>query len=296
MSFLSYKQIQIKTIPQQHYGKEIDPFIARNKKFYSLTSSERASSFASKKVLQASITLEAAISSMLFFFAILSVCSLFEIMMLQLSVKNAMHSVGKEIAAEAYWNPYVSERRLEEELVEALGKERLDSSLIVGGSSGLDCSGSKAYAGSTIRDFCVCYKIEIPIAFFRIPIIEREEQIRIKGWSGKEDSYVGYVKSDVVYVTEHGMVYHQNQTCTYLELSIKAIAYNQIEEFRNESGGKYSPCKRCRDNCDAMEKVYITGQGDRYHSTLECSSLKRVVYAVPFKDVYGLGGCSKCVE
>jgi len=293
MSFLSdkYYPIHYKQMKKQ-IRKEFDSFMARCEKIFSQNIKERASSFTSK----ASITVEAAIAASLFFFAVMCIACLFEIMVLQIQVKSALHSAGKEIAMEACINPFLLTGKLEREIVETIGDERLDRSFIIGGRNGIDCSNSKTYAGSTIMDLCAYYQIEIPFMMFRIPIIAREEIIRIKGWSGAEDALVSKPQKEIVYVTEHGIVYHKKLDCTYLELSIKAVPMEQIDKLRNENGGKYYKCESCGNKLSEQKNVYITDHGERYHCSLDCDGLERNIYAVLLSDVYGMGGCSKCVK
>ncbi len=250
----------------------------------------RTSSFTSR----ASITVEASFAVSFFFLAVMCFVCMLEIMALQLQIKSALHSVGKEIAVEAYQNRILFPGSIEKRLVETVGAERMDGSMIVGGSSGIDCSGTKTYVGSTIVDLCACYQIQIPVFGLRIPVIAREEIIRIKGWSGAEVTYASSQNREIVYVTDYGVVYHKKMTCTYLDLSIKAVPYEQLKELRNENGKKYSACEICGKGVYA--KVYVTDYGVRYHSSLECRGIDRTVYAVPLSEVYGMGGCSKCTK
>lgn len=286
---ITYNKQQTKRNKQR---KESDSLLAYLKCIFSLKYKERASAFTSK----ASITVEAAVSVSFFFLAVMCVACIFEIMVLQMNVKSALHSAGKEIAMEAYLNPILFTDSLEKEIVNTIGAERLDRSFIIGGSNGINCSGSKTYSGSTVMDLCAYYEIQIPIAGFKLPVIGREEIIRIKGWSGAEERYISNAKNEVVYVTDYGIVYHSDLSCTYLELSIKAVPYVQVEELRNSGGGKYYACELCGKHAENQTNVFITEQGDRFHSTLECSGLSRNVYAMPLSEVYGLGGCSKCVK
>ena len=292
MSFPSFIQISQINITPYYIRKERDSFMARCNNFFSHSFKERTSAFTSK----ASMTVEAAFSVSFFFIAIMCLICLFEIMALQIEIKSAMHSVGKEMAVEAYWNPLLFPSKVENEIVKTVGTDRLENSMVVGGSKGIDCSASKMYSGTTIMELCAYYQIEIPVFMFRIPIIAREEVIRVKGWSGQEEAYASTQKREMVYVTERGTVYHKELSCTYLELSINTVPVKNISGIRNENGGKYSPCEVCGDKLENQKNVYITDYGTRYHTSLECSGIDRNIYVIPLSKVSGLGGCSKCVK
>lgn len=290
MSFLSIKINPTNLISAKHKtGKEQDSFLAHHEIKFSHSLVERASAFTSR----GSLTVEAAFSVCFFFLAMLCVSYLLEIMALQLTVRNALYSAGKEVAAEAFLNPIVSAQNLEEKMKHIIGEEQLNQSSIVGGSKGLDCSKSRQLGDTTIMELSVCYKVEIPILMFRIPILTKEETLRVKGWTGREKVGAGNPRDEVVYVTDYGIVYHKNLSCTYLELSLKAVKKERIAELRNENGGKYSACTRCGGKGNI---VYVTDHGERYHATLECGGLNRNIYAVKLADLYGIGGCSKCVK
>lgn len=294
MSFLFRKptdeQTKIKYKIMQ--GKENDLCLAHHFIPISQTLRERASAFTSK----GSITLEAALAASFFFLAALCLVYIFEIMALQTTIKNALHAVGKEIALEAYTNPAIPTSKMERKLVETIGEQRLERSLIVGGSNGFDCSQSKKYWNTTIMDLSVSYKIEVPILLFRLPLIAKEETICIKGWTGHETKQTDAIENVMVYVTDYGIVYHKDMYCTYLELSIKMVSQEELPNLRNQSGGTYKPCSACKGKLDKGQKVYITDYGEHYHGSLECSGLNRNIYAISMTDVHGLGGCSKCVK
>lgn len=59
-------------------------------------------------------------------------------------------------------------------------------------------------------------------------------------------------------------------------------------------GGIYHLCERCGWMPGNDGNCYVTDYGDRYHTSLSCSGLKRKVYTVPLSEVKGKGACSKC--
>ena len=146
--------------------------------------------------------------------------------------------------------------------------------------------------GTGIGQITASYQVRIPIPIFSLPLIEYEETMRIKGCTGYEKGGFGKEEDETVYVTETGLVYHKDYHCTYLDLSIRMVQGKEISGLRNESGGRYYACEHCGGKGGGP--AYITDYGDRYHSSLSCSGLKRTVYAVPLSEVIGKGACSKC--
>ena len=103
-------------------------------------------------------------------------------------------------------------------------------------------------------------------------------------------------EGEKVYITPWGTVYHTTPECSLLDLSISLVSFESLNERRNESGGKYYPCESCCGHADtgAVDGVYITDYGDRYHSDRDCPGLKRTVKEVDIKEVSGMSACQKC--
>ena len=182
--------------------------------------------------------------------------------------------------------------RIENDLVYAVGEERLGRSIVRGGSSGIDCSRSKMSARTGISKLTAEYQVVIPVPLFGIAPVKCSETMKIKAWSGYEREGWMDTGNDTVYVTETGLVYHKDYHCSHLDLSIRMTHLELVEGLRNENGGKYYPCEHCVKGNGG--NIYITNSGDRYHSSLSCSGLKRTIYAIPISEAAGKGACSRC--
>lgn len=292
MSFLSQK---LRRPLSKNYlqGKELDADIALKKRETSHKSMEKASIFVS---LRGSITLETALVVPFFFLALVCMLYLIEIMFIQTSVKEGLRSAGKMAAEQAYAIPVVSSSQIEKEIVESVGKEKLTKSILQGGADGIDCRKSYLSPFDGIIYLKAEYKVKVPIPLFAIPPIKYEDEIKVKGWTGYQKGSIdtGFIE-EMVYVTASGIVYHEDPHCTYLEPSVRCVPKGTIDDLRNEGGGKYYPCRYCGGN-SSSGYCYITDTGNRYHSSAECSRLKRVVYTVPKSEVKGKGACSKCAK
>ena len=108
------------------------------------------------------------------------------------------------------------------------------------------------------------------------------------GVSGEER-----LSGDMVYRTEYGTVYHTDPDCTYLQPSVSVCPARELGSRRNADGEIYRGCELCGAAQSVGGNVFITGTGNRYHTDLGCSALKRMIYSVPKEEAEG-AFCSKC--
>ena len=114
-----------------------------------------------------------------------------------------------------------------------------------------------------------------------IPALKLSNQVYVRAWTGgypldnlKDEG----VSSSVVFVSEHGQVYHVDPMCSHIQLSIF-----MVEEAEAK---RYDPCDKCiSNNVDDTQTYYITETGDHYHSRLGCSGLKRQIDAIVMSEV-----------
>lgn len=262
-----------------------------NKNKY-LAKSERASVPKITKKQKGSITIEAAFAIPLFLFAALCLIWMIEIQSIKIGVKQAAYSAAKSAAEDTAVIPVLNTIKLKSDIIRLLGKERIERSIIVDGSEGISCWNSYLSSKTGEMNIHVKYEVRVPLPLFGNPSAKMEETFRIHGWTGygkdkkTEDS-------EIVYITEKQLVYHEDYHCSYLQLSIRFVPYEQLEEIRNENGGIYYACEKCVYG-DASTGVYITENGSKYHNSLGCSGLKRTIRAVKKTEVQGIGGCSRC--
>lgn len=118
---------------------------------------------------------------------------------------------------------------------------------------------------------------------------------RVRKWTGYDvaKSQVSNEEKEWVYITPSGSAYHRNPNCSYLNPQISSARTAQIGECRNASGEMYRQCESCRD-VTLTGICFYTEYGNRYHSTLKCSGLKRTIYSVLLSEVEGRHSCGKC--
>ena len=139
------------------------------------------------------------------------------------------------------------------------------------------------------------YTWEPPVSFFPLLPVRITSQLSVHTWTGYSgDGQDQEQTEEMVYIAQTGSVYHQSPSCSYLELSVESVSQGELDRRRNESGGKYYPCERCMEKGNASSSVYITGSGNRYHSQMTCSGLKRTVRMVEKSKLRGWRVCSRC--
>ena len=229
-----------------------------------------------------SMTLEAAFVLPFFLFAVINILFAVSMIGTQSRVNAALHQTGNKMAFAGYVYEKSAGGVLPDSLagaaltslyargqiLEYTGREYLEQSCVVGGAGGVSLAGSSVMEEGDIIDLQVSYRVT---------------------------RYVSDLKEEdpMVYITKAGTVYHVNRNCTYLNPSVEMTSVEAVTDRRNPSGAKYHPCELC-DGELAQGQVYITSQGNRYHSRIQCSGLKRTIYTVPLSEVHEKGVCSKC--
>ncbi len=138
------------------------------------------------------------------------------------------------------------------------------------------------------------YRMKLPVTLLGNIQYRIVQQVKCRKWTGYVLGQDMQDSDTWLYYTEHGTVYHASRTCTYLDLSIRGITDTQVGSSRNKNGGKYYKCEKCSQPALGHSMVYVTDYGDRYHTSLTCSSLKRSIYMIRRSKATEKRMCSKC--
>ena len=243
--------------------------------------------------IRGSVTIEAAFGIPVFLFAALCLIWLIEIQSIKISIISAAQSAAKSAAEDTAVIPVLNTIKLKSDIVSLIGEERINRSIIRGGSSGISCWKSYVSPDTGEMNITVEYEIMIPLPVMGSPSAGLKESFVISSWYGRNNERMGEENGEIVYMAENGSVYHEDYNCSYLRLSIWYVPYEELDIIRNESGGRYHACDKCVIG-QAMTGVYITENGNKYHNSLGCSGLKRTIYAVKRSETGGARGCSRC--
>lgn len=255
--------------------------------------------------LKGSLTVEASVVLPVFLF--LSICLVFfcQVFMIHSEIQGSLflaarHLSGNVIPIEYAVNEELANQEtLQKVLCIAVAKQKveeysgdiLDESVcLVNGKAGL------SYYYSAMEDeyvdLVVNYRVQLPFAFglrASFPVVQR---CRIRAWTGLSGSKK--ISEEMVYVTNNASVYHLNEQCTHLKLTIYRISSLELSTAGNVYGNKYTACGSCVKNNAASGMVYVTEDGDRYHNRLDCGGLKRYVQQIPKSQAEGMKPCSRC--
>ena len=276
-----------------------------------------------QKMIEASMTIEAAIVFPIFIFAILMLYGLIELLRIysgiQAEVTEAALNVAIYGAAIDMVGETISLDNPEENGVDGdssniltVAEELLDKYYIMNyvqnsidvetlervgikSTSSLVVKFSDLVDTDSLVDGTVTYCMWPRHNIFGASSIQVVNGARVKLWTGYDknsSSEEEEGKERYVYVTESGTVYHLTETCTHIKLTIIPEKREDLETLRNASGAKFKACEICGGGSDDL--IFVTDTGDAYHSSLTCSGLKRTVNKVPLSEVEGLGCCSRC--
>ncbi len=182
-----------------------------------------------------------------------------------------------------------------------LDKDYINRSVIKGGMEGLSFYLSSFMEEEDQVDIVLTYYIRPPILLLPVDDFYMMQRVTLRVWNGYRPDKANdsneeeeEEEPDYVYITETGSVYHVSESCSHLTRSIRQIPFSMAKGESNIYGGKYYACELCGDKVDTQGKVYITDTGDRYHSSISCSGLKRTILKIPLSEVGGRSLCTRC--
>lgn len=256
-----------------------------------------------------SMTLEAALIVPLMLFFFLNLMSAIEMLRLHGNLEMALWENGRIMAVGGYVYDRTSlsesdnlilrlggmaltDWAVQNAVYSQLGEAYLDNAPLTYGAKGLNFMES-SYMAEDCIDLKVTYQVS---PMFKIPgftSFRMANRFFIRAWTGYQ-VYEEEEQEDMVYVTTYGEVYHFDIDCSYLKRVIRAVSLEEAIAGRNRKGESYTMCRLCEKQ-QTEGRVYLTPDGNRYHYSLECKALKRLIRSVKLsvaKQQYR--ACSRC--
>ena len=138
----------------------------------------------------------------------------------------------------------------------------------------------------------VNYSVRLLEGLVPLPAFKMSNQVYARAWTGEQiaDTQGNTDFSNMqVFVSEYGHVYHTDQMCSYIHLTIFHVEEKEAK--------KYEPCDKCVNyESNNGQNYYITETGEHYHKLLGCSGLKRQVDTIVMTEAQTMGyrPCSRC--
>lgn len=248
--------------------------------------------------LKGSMTVEAAVVVPLLLLFFLHLGSCMEMLRLHGRLEYALWQTGGELAVyaaaeagEGIPDMAVSYLYVNSRVQQILGRDYLDNSPLTYGSQGLNYLTSEYQEDENIN-IVLTYQVSPPITCFPFPYFRMTSRYYGRAWTGyavgENEEQIAYV-----YVTENGEVWHSRADCSYLKLSIYEAAPESVWMLRNAGGERYRACSRCGGRPQG-ENVYLTQEGNRYHTVRDCPALQRRIRAVRWQENMPVRPCSRC--
>lgn len=247
---------------------------------------------------RASITLEMVIVLPLFVSFMVFFLFLFRVLLVQETMEEALVYAARTLAVTCYEETAEEQRSQAVLLAEAqltvrkgLTESNCPVDFIRGGAMGISLLQSKLTGDDIILR--ASYEIRLPCVLLGTYDLHFVQCVQSRKWIGNRSLEQGDDADDTwVYITPYGTVYHRDRACRFLDLTIHAVNRRSLLTLRNEDRKIYYKCEDC--GSFRGDTVYVTDYGERYHSSLNCSSLKRTIYMVKISQAGGRKACSKC--
>lgn len=259
----------------------------------------RTFSYSSLREEDGYLTIESALVIPVFLFVIISILYVFIMLGTDVEIYRAMKDTSTDIEyIEALLSPSNDaagrDLAIKVGITKNLGSNFFKENIIKGGLEGIDVSDSTYDKSEGVLDIVAEYKYQVPYIAPTIGLLKRKQRFKCRLYTGINLCNSEEHEEKYVYVTKSGSVYHLDRDCSYLKLNISNVFYDDIDDLRNKWGEKYYPCDRCVDNKNIPGIVYVTEDGNRYHSSLECFCISRDVTIKKLSEVGGLRACSRC--
>lgn len=277
---------------------------------------------------QASMTVEAALVLPLFLFCIFNIIFLLDVIRLQSRVTAALQQTGDQICEYAWYREYAAGDGGESTDASAeggieipraagdifslafvtggirkqLGSSYMNTTCLRGGSGGISCVRSKILSGNDIVEIRADYRTRPFIPILSGPDFKITTTYYAHAWTGyRNGSGTGEGGEDGesagqqgrVYVAENGVVYHTDPDCVYLNPRVQEADASDLDHLRANDGSIYHPCEYCHPS--GKGRVYITPDGNRYHSSRSCTRLQRTTHEETTEEASShLRPCPKC--
>ncbi len=273
---------------------------------YSFTNTLRKRSAFS--FLKGSLTVETAIALPIFIFAVLILVMAGEAVRFSGSLNAGLMESAKKLSVYAY----AGNRRDLSGMTAGLGGKAvsltLGKSMTVkeleksyggelfseGGKSGISFIHSSVLGPDQMIDLNAVWRMKVRFPLPGVQGFRVIDRARIRAFTGYDNNRGRggeEGEEEMVFVTETGTVFHRDRNCSHLNIHISVTDPGDVKNRRNTSGGKYYPCEYCGRESGTL---YITEDGDRYHSKISCPGLKRTIRCVPISEAGGRGPCSRC--
>ena len=246
-----------------------------------------------------SVSIEAAVAFPIFLFTMLFFIYICELYTVKATVYEASVETAEYMAEYAYladcfeeadaidyamamvrFNDYVDNKPLLEKY-------------IIGGTYGVSFLGSSLPDDDGFIDLQVTYFVRVNLPVFgSFSHICREhiKQRAYLGMGGNSHEDSSDDEGRYVFISDNQEVYHNSRSCSYLMPDIQSTNMDSAK-----SAG-YHACSYCASDADNLSgTVYITSEGEAYHTDRSCSRLKRTVTRVKLDDI-DLPACSRCGE
>ena len=248
-----------------------------------------------------SMTVEAALLIPVFFFAILYLAGIMELLRLHGKLEAALWNAGNQMtlytetfseATEDIPDVGISYLLVHNQVVGFLGEDYLEASPLANGANGLNYLRSEYLDEDDCVDIIVTYQVK-PIANVSTFGYRRmSNRYYARAWTGYD---LTQTQSEIkyVYVTSGGEAWHSIPNCSYIYHQVNGIPAEGIDSIRNDQGKKYELCTLCKKR-PAGTYAYYTREGERYHYIRNCSAIYKNVRAVAWHGGLKYRPCSRC--